>query len=109
MTYLPAAIAFLFAGWAVVTSVRILHRGHYYHHLDPNSRPRRWVLFALLWFLASCLLIWLPVFVLWPESALARICTLVVLGPFLVFLIALRFGLDHFVDRYIEKRGYRLR
>lgn len=109
MTFLPVALAFLFAGWAVVTSVRILYRGRYYRHLKPKSRPRRWVLFALLWLLAFCLLLWLPVSKLWPGSALERICTVVLLLPFCLFATVMRFGLDRYVDRYIEKRGYRLR
>jgi len=107
--YVPAEPAFLFAGWAIFTSILVLRRGRYYHSLKPMSRPRRWVLIALLWFLSCCWLIGLPVSIFWPDSMLFRLCTALFFFPFCIFVLVMRFGLDMVLDRYIQKRGLRLR
>jgi hypothetical protein len=60
---------------AVSVSILILHRGRLYRKLQPESRPRRWVLFLLL-FLFAVFIVWFPVWTMWPHSLVSRSLTL---------------------------------
>jgi hypothetical protein len=66
LEYLTFALACLFGLWGVVMAVLILFRkGPLYRSIKPTSRPRRWVLFLLL-YLVVCVAGWLGVSALWP-------------------------------------------
>ena len=48
---------------AVSVSILLLRRGRLYHHLLPESRPRRWVLFSIL-FLLAIFIVWFPIWMI---------------------------------------------
>src|ERR1700676_1795713 len=60
---------------AVSLSIAIPRRGKLYRGLEPEARPRRWVLMAVLTLMAVFLL-WFPVWMLWPHSLVGRVLTL---------------------------------
>lgn len=92
---------------AVVLSIIILRRGKLYHRLRPEARPRRWILISLL-FLFAVFVIWLPVWMTWPNALISRL----LLGLFGVtfFLVAMTIKwLTPLVDSYVKRRGWPIR
>jgi hypothetical protein len=109
LEYLPFVLACLFGVWGGITAVLILRRkGSLYRRLKPNSRPRRWVLFLLL-YLVVFAAGWLGASVLWPESITARIGPAFFVIPLALFGVLTKWGLTPIVDKWIERRGWRLR
>lgn len=97
----------LLATIAVTTSILILARGRFYHSLKPDSRPRRWVLFSLL-FLFGVFLVWFPIWYLWPHSLVARVLLFLFSVTFFCVGMSLKwFG--PFIDRVIKRSGRPLR
>ena len=96
---------------AVVTVsalVNILLRGKLYQKMQPDSRPRRWVLYALLSLFAA-FAIWFPVWMTWHSIPLVAKALTLTLG--IVFGVAgftLRW-LRGPVDLFVQKRGWPLR
>jgi len=91
----------------VAASISILRRGRLYHRLNPEARPRRWVLISLL-FLFAVFIVWFPVWMRWPHALISRVLT----GLFgITFLgVALTFKwFSRIVDGYIQRRGWPLR
>jgi drug/metabolite transporter (DMT)-like permease len=92
---------------AIGASVNILLRGSLFKRLKPESRPRRWVLVALL-LLFAVFAIWFPVWVTWPNSLVAKALTLTFGIVFGVIGMTLRWFTGA-VDLFVVKRGWRLR
>lgn len=86
----------------------LLRKGPLYRSLKPTSRPRRWVLFLLL-YLVVCVAAWLDVSALWPDCIPARIGFASFVIPLALFGILMRWGLTPIVDKWIERRGWPLR
>ena len=91
----------------ITASVNILLRGTIYRRLKPESRPRRWVLLALLLLLAL-FAVWFPVWMTWPHSLVARALTLTFGIVFGVVGLGLRMFTSA-VDLFVQKRGWPLR
>ncbi len=92
---------------AIGASVNILLRGSIYKRLKPESRPRRWVLMALM-MLFAVFAIWFPVWISWPNSLIAKALTLtfaIVLG---IVGLTLRWFTGA-VDVFVVSRGWPLR
>jgi hypothetical protein len=81
----------------------LLRKGPLYRSLNPTSRPRRWVLFLLL-YLVVCVAGWLGVSALCPDSISARIGLAFLVIPLALFGILMKWGLTHIVDKWIERR-----
>ena len=103
------AVAFLaiLAVASIAASLDILFRGKLYRSLNPNSRPRRWVLLALLICLALTF-VWLPIFIVWPHSLIARALTVCWISVFISVTFTLKW-LSGVVDQWIERKGWQLR
>ena len=86
----------------------LLRKGPLYRSIKPTSRPRRWVLFLLL-YLVVCVAGWLGVSALWPDSIPARIGLAFFVIPLALFGILTKWGLTPIVDKWIERRGWPLR
>ncbi len=92
---------------AIVLSIIILHRGKLYHQLNPEARPRRWVLVFLL-VLFAVFITWFPVWMTWPHALISR---------FLTGLFGITFGavgltfkwFSKLVDEYVLRKGWPLR
>ena len=92
---------------AVVVSISILRRGKLYHRLNPEARPRRWVLICLL-FLLAVFIVWFPVWIRWPHALVSRVLT----GLFGITFAGVALTLKWFsqiVDAYIRRKGWPLR
>jgi hypothetical protein len=92
---------------AAVLSIIILRRGKLYHRLNPEARPRRWVLISML-VLFAVFITWFPVWMTWPHTLISRILT----GLFAVtfFVVGLTYKwLEGLVDAYIKRKGWPLR
>src|SRR5438874_1840326 len=87
----------------VSVSVNILRRGRIWTSLDPASRPRRWVLFALL-ALLGLTFVCLVVFIVWPDTLLARSLIIIWAVAFLGTGFTLRW-LSGLVDFVYKRRG----
>src|ERR1700676_545299 len=92
---------------AVSLSIAIARRGKLYRGLEPEARPRRWVLMAVLTLMAVFLL-WFPVWMLWPHSLVGRVLTLLFGVTFFIVGMTLKW-FSGFVDWYVKRRGWRLR
>jgi hypothetical protein len=88
-------------------SINILLRGSIWHYLKPASRPRRWVLILLLLSLAITA-VWLPVFIAWPHTVIARVLTVVWGVAFAGTVLTIKW-LAGFVDLLFKQRGWPLR
>jgi uncharacterized membrane protein YcfT len=97
----------LLAVVAVSVSVNVLMRGRVYQWLKPESRPRRWVLFALL-FLFAVFVLWFSVWMTWPQSHVARALTFSFGIAFLAVGLTLRWFAAA-VDLFVKRRGWPLR
>ena len=97
----------LLAVAAISASVNVLVRGRIYRRLKPESRPRRWVLLALL-VLFAVFAVWFPVWMTWPHSLAAKTLTLTFAIVFGVVGLALRW-FTAIVDLFVQKRGWPLR
>src|SRR5260370_2743777 len=73
---------------ATSVSILLLRRGRFYYWLEPESRPRRWVLILLL-SLFAVFLAWFPIWIIWPNALVSRILTLVFAISF--FVVGLTF------------------
>src|ERR1700733_4703579 len=74
---------------AVVLSIAILREGKLYHRLNPQKRPRRWVLMSLL-VLFGVFAVWFPIWILWPRLMVLHLLTLVFAITFGVVGLALK-------------------
>jgi hypothetical protein len=92
---------------SVSVSINILLRGRIWQRLKPASRPRRWVLILLLLSFVVTL-IWLPVFVLYPHTSIARALTGVWGLAFGGTCLTLKW-LAGIVDVFYQRRGWPLR
>ena len=92
---------------AISASVNVLVRGSIYRRLKPESRPRRWVLLALL-VLFAAFAVWFPVWMTWPHSLAAKALTLTFAIVFGVVGLALRW-FTAAVDLFVQKKGWPLR
>src|SRR5580704_738519 len=88
-------------------SISILRRGKLYHRLNPEKRPRRWILISLL-FLLAVFSIWFPVWMTWPHALLSRVLTGFFGITFFVVCMTIKW-LSPMVDGYIRRRGWPLR
>lgn len=92
---------------AVGLSIAMLRRGKLYHRLNPEARPRRWVLISLI-VLIAVFVVWFPVWMTWPHALISRL----LLGLFgITFaIVGLTFKwLSPLVDGYITRKGWPLR
>lgn len=101
------ALLVLLAVFAVSLSILVLRRGRFYHSLNPNSRPRRWVLFSLL-FLLAVFTMWFPIWFLWPQALVSRVLTVLFGIAFFVVGMTLKW-FSGLVDWFIKRRGGPLR
>ena len=92
---------------AVAVSISILRRGKLYHRLNPETRPRRWVLISLL-FLSAVFIVWFPVWTRWPHALISRVLTGLFGITFAGVLLTFKW-FSRVVDRYIQRRGWPLR
>src|SRR5215469_1400696 len=73
-----ATIVLALLGWlgvsAAAVSISILRRGKLYRRMNPETRPRRWVLISLL-FLFAVFIVWFPVWIRWPHALISRVLT----------------------------------
>src|SRR2546429_78228 len=90
---------------SVSVSILVLRRGR--EKLAPASRPRRWVLLAILT-LFSVFFVWFPILVAWPHSWFSRWLTALFGITFFVVGITFRW-FSALVDWFVERRGWRLR
>jgi hypothetical protein len=88
-------------------SISILHRGKLYRRLNPETRPRRWVLISLL-FLLAVFMVWFPVWMIWPHALISRVLTRLFGITFFVVAIAIK-RFSSMVDGHIRRRGWPLR
>jgi|SRR5215472_19161648 len=92
---------------AVWLSIAILLRGKLYHRLEPDARPRRWVLISLL-ALFLVFVIWFPVWITWPHALISRFLTL--LFGILFAIVGLTFKwFAPLVDAFFKRKGWPLR
>ena len=95
-----------FAISAVILSIVILRRGKLYHRLKPEARPRRWVLYSLL-FLFAVFAVWFPAWMTWPHALISRL--LAGLFGFTFGVVGLTFRwFSGVVDWYFMRRGWPL-
>src|SRR3954464_12745196 len=92
---------------AVVLSVSFLLRGKLYHRLQPEARPRRWVLISLLFFF-GVFAIWFPVWIMWPHALISRLLLDVFGITFFVVSMTLKW-LTPLMDSYVKGKGWQLR
>jgi hypothetical protein len=97
----------LLAFVSVSVSINLLLRGRIWRYLKPASRPRRWVLILLLVSLAATV-VWLPVFVAWPHTAIAKALTYIWAFIFLGTCVIGKW-FDWIIDRLYERKGWPLR
>ena len=95
------------AGLVVVVSLNILRKGWMYQRLNPESRPRRWVLASLL-VLFAVFVVWFPVWLFWPQTIISKVLTIVFGTVWLVVGLTLRW-LTGLVDYWIVRKGWQLR
>jgi hypothetical protein len=91
---------------AVVLSIAILRRGKLYHELNPEARPRRYVLISML-VLFAVFVIWFTVWMAWPNALISRLLLGLFAVTFGVVGVASRF--TWFLDGYFKRRGWPLR
>lgn len=89
------------------TSVNILLRGSIYRWLKPASRPRRWVLVALL-LLFAVFAVWFPIWMAWPDTIIAKALTLTFGVAFCIVGFTLRW-FTRVVDAFVVRKGWPLR
>lgn len=108
-THIVVVLAFLgvLAITSVYASINILRKGWIYHRLDPASRPRRWILAALM-VLFAAFLVWFPVWLVWPDAMISKFLTALFGMIWLVVGLTLRW-FTGFVDHWIVRRGWPLR
>lgn len=105
---LLVGVALVAAGIAaIVTSIIILRKGKLYHSLKPESRPRRWVLFACL-ILFGVWIVAFPLWLIWPHALAARVLLMIFALTFFVVGVTMRW-FSGLVDWYYERRGWPLR
>jgi len=97
----------LLAMVSVSVSINILLRGRIWRSLKPASRPRRWVLILLLVSLAVTV-VWLPVFITWPHTAIAKGLSCVWVFVFAGTCLTMKW-LAGIFDLLYERRGWPLR
>ena len=105
--YPVVACLLALAAAAITVSLNILLRNRVYERLKPESRPRKWVLFALL-VVFAVFAVWFPVWMTWPQSVVAKALTL----TFAVVFSAVGLTLSSFtraVDLFVERKGWPLR
>jgi dolichol kinase len=101
-----ASLLFL-AVVSVSLSLNVLFRGKIYRWLEPESRPRRWVLISSL-LLFAVFTIWFPVWMTWPQSLIAKALTLTFAIVFSVVGLTLKW-FNRVVDSYVQRKGWPLR
>src|SRR5262245_48571375 len=84
---------------AVVLSVCFLRRGKLYHRVRPESHPRRWVLFSLV-FLFVVFATWFPVWMMWPNALISRLLLVLFAATFFMMGMMLKW-LSPLVDAYV--------
>ncbi len=105
---LIVAIGLLVLGMAALwASISILTRGKLYHRLQPDTRPRRWVLVALI-ALLFIFIVWFPVWMTWPDALISRVLLALFGLSFAITGITLKW-LTPLVDAYIQRKGWPLR
>ncbi|HEV2501323.1 MAG TPA: hypothetical protein VGY31_17260 [Terriglobia bacterium] len=102
-----ALMLIVLAVLAVSISILLLLRRSFYHCLNPESRPRRWMLFSLL-VLFGVFLLWLVLRFLLPQTVIARLAAFVFGITFFVVGMALKWFAP-LIDRAIKRRGWPLR
>ena len=98
---------FVFGFSAVVLAIVLLGRGRLYKQLSPKERPRRWVLFSLL-VLFGVFALWFPIWMAWPSALISRVLTLLFGLTFFVVGMAIKWFAP-LIDKYIRRKGWRLR
>lgn len=99
-------LAFL-AVCTVWTSISVLHRGSVYHWLQPDKRPRRWVLIILMQLFAVFCLTLLVCFI-FRDVWISRVLLALFAIDSFATLVTLRW-LPWLVDRLVIRRGWQLR
>ena len=92
---------------SVWLSVTILLRGKLYHRLNPDARPRRWVLISLL-ALFLIFLVWFPVWMTSPDALISRFLTLLFGASFTIVCLTFKWFAP-LVDAYFKRKGWPLR
>jgi hypothetical protein len=92
---------------AVVLSIVILRKGRLYYRINPESRPRRWVLISLLALFGS-FIAWFPVWMTWPNLIISRLLSLVFGLTFFIVVMALKW-FSPIIDWYVKRTGRSLR
>src|SRR5262249_29054183 len=103
-----ALVALLVLAIASLTvALNLLFRGSLYRRLKPESRPRRWVLVFLLADFAA-FAAWFPIWIMWPQSLIAKALTMVFGMVFLIVGLTLKWG-GGLMDMLYERKGWPLR
>ena len=75
--------------------------------MKPESRPRRWVLWSCL-FVFAAFIVWLPFWLIWPESLFSRVLLLIFALSLCSFGMTYKW-LSGVVDWYFKRKGWPLR